>query len=63
MAKKKKERKEKLVGRLSKKIKAKKILAPKTTITIKEHKPENIFYDESRFFKNELDEVKKEMWL
>lgn len=59
----KKKKKESLVSILSKRVKGKKISKGKgTTVTIKEREPTNIFHEESRFFKSELDKTKKEMW-
>lgn len=60
----KKKKKESLVSILSKRVKGKKISKGKgVTLTIKEREPTNIFHEESRFFKSELDKTKKEMFL
>lgn len=59
-----KKKKETLVKRLSKKIISKKGLRKiKTTVTIKERKPTNIFHEENRFFKGEFNSEKKNMFL
>lgn len=59
----KKKKKETLVDRLSKKMKSKKISKKGiTTITIKEREPSNIFHEESKFFKSELCEAKRDMF-
>lgn len=53
-----------LKKKLSKRITSRKITKPsKATITIKEREPTNIFHEESKFFKKELDLVKQEMFL
>jgi len=62
MAKKKK--KETLLKRLSKKTIGKKVLKKsQATVTIQERPKTNIFHEENRFFKNEFDREKKNMFL
>ena len=60
---KKKKKKESIVSKLSKKMKLKKVtITSKMTIKIKEREPSNIFHEESRFFKSELDKTRREMF-
>ena len=62
MAKKKKE--ETLLRKLSKKTVGKKVLKKsQATVTITERPTENIFHEENKFFKNEFDREKKNMFL
>ena len=56
-------KKQSLVNKLSNKITEKNILKKgQTTITIKEREPTNIFNEESKFFKKEIDLIKMEMF-
>jgi len=49
-----------LEKKLTKKVTSRKILRPSNLVlTIKEHTPESVFHDKSRFFNDEFEQTKK----
>ena len=57
-----KKKKQSFVKQLSKRIGKKTTKKSQTTVVIKEREPTNIFHEESKFFKKELNLTKQEMF-